>query len=129
MIGIGSVLNCCSAKLIYGFGGTITAMHGPRGHHHKGDLKRGIKEAISTIRRNGNGLVVAYTNQQQTVANQVLQELGFHNTGKVSKRKHSDTKLIMWWLPLGEVEAIPEIEVKAGPARDARGRFMKKEVS
>lgn len=120
---------CCSAKLIVGFGGTVITSVGSARQPNKGWLKHQLKQEIGYIKRDGNGLAVAYTNNQQTVANEVLQEMGFFNSGKVSKRKHPETQVIMWWLPLGAVEAIPDIPKPEGPKRDARGRFMKKEAN
>lgn len=129
MVQMVEIENCCTASLIYNFGGTRTAGILHRGLPTKENVITDVASEVGWLREYGYAVAVAFTNNEQKAANEALKELGFLNSGMMSKGEHPETKLIMWWLPLGEVEPLPEVEVKAGPARDARGRFVKKEIS
>jgi hypothetical protein len=87
-------INCCSAQIIYDFGGTDAAIMGSGRPTDKASLKTSIKKAIDNYPQ---GILIAITNSQQKIAMESLEEMGFHHTEKISKQIHEDTQLIIWY--------------------------------
>lgn len=93
---------CCTAKILTGLGGTITAEDEfrPKTRATVEDIKSFIGTHVNNLRVKGDAVITATTNNEQTVANQALEELGFQSSGWMSKAQHPETKLKLWWLPL-----------------------------
>lgn len=88
------VINCCTASIMFGFGGTETADIDGYAYRPK------AVELIEYHRGEGEAVLIAFTNNEQKGANEMLKSLGFKRTKSMSKYRHPETKLILWWLPL-----------------------------
>lgn len=99
----------CTVQVISGFGQEATANSRikPDSSWTETSLRRAIIGELKEHSR--KAMVVAYTTQNQKLANKVLKELGFQHTRWCSKEQHPETKLRMWWFPLGH-QAIPSTE-------------------
>ncbi len=122
---------CCSANIIAGFGQTKTAEYGIRPlNNNTVDLQQ-LKNAIEMRKQeaidDGLAVLVATVNNQQKVGIKALLECGFTLSPPMYKGKHPETQLILAYCPLGKVGKLSTINLDP-PARDAKGRFVKKEV-
>ncbi len=99
----------CTVEIITGFGEESTAYPSikPTGKWTEAFLRESIVRELE--KHSLKAMVVAYTTQNQELANKVLKELGFQHTRWCSKEQHPETKLRMWWFPLGH-QAIPSTE-------------------
>lgn len=99
----------CTVEIIAGFGEEPTAYISIRAEEKwtETSLREAIVRELNEHSR--KALVTAYTTQNQELANKVLKELGFQHTRWCSKKKHPETKLRMWWFPLGH-QTIPSIK-------------------
>lgn len=92
--------NCCTAKVLTGFGQTLTADHAirPQGNELPIDsIKSEIEADLKSIRLNGYAVLTCITNDQQVNGNQALEEMGFKSSGWMSKDAHPETKIKLWW--------------------------------
>lgn len=122
---------CCTANIIAGFGQTKTAEYGIRPlNNDKVDLQH-LKNAIERRKQqaidNGLAVLVATVNNQQKVGIKALLECGFTLSPPMYKNNHPETQLILAYCPLGKVGKLSTINLNP-PARDSKGRFVKKEA-
>ena len=92
--------NCCTAKVLVGFGQTNTAdlCIRPTGNELPvEEIKREIESKLRNISRQGYGVLTCITNDQQLNGNQALEEMGFKSSGWMSKGAHPETKIKLWW--------------------------------
>lgn len=97
--------NCCTAKVIVGFGQTNTADHEIRPVNNElsvGEIKRLIDERLNSYSIQQMATLTCITNDQQVNANKALEELGFYSSDWMSKKQHSETKVKLWWFPINE---------------------------
>lgn len=109
-IKIFDVENVCSAKMIAGFGQANTtsyaAVQVSDSEVTEDALREGIRKRVMEHQKDTHmglarmAMLVAYTSDLQVLANKVLKEQGFQHTRWMSKGKHPETKLRMWWFPL-----------------------------
>jgi hypothetical protein len=86
--------NCCTAKIVYNFGGTYTSGL----NINITDEKKMEKFINDEMYWQPNGtLMVAITNSDQTLANKVLRKMGFFSTKWMEKEQHPETKMRLWW--------------------------------
>lgn len=96
---IHSISNCCTSKLLIGFGRCSTA--GDFGNQpdtyesHKKELLKYIKSA----KIHGEGTLIAFTTTSQHKGNAALRDVGFKSDGPFKSRKHR-SETILWWLPV-----------------------------
>jgi len=87
--------NCCNARIVGGFGGTIT---GEYGGDNDGATVYQLRTMLKKVIHNeGHNLLVAITNNQQVRANKALRLCGFEHTPWMSKLWHPDTTMRMWY--------------------------------
>ena len=95
--------HCCTARVAVDFGQSGTAEGGS--HQISPEyLKSKIRQGVVTQKARGDACMIATTNNEQTVANAVLRELGFQCSGPMSKKQHSQTQVILWWLPYDQID-------------------------
>ena len=85
---------CCTARVVYDFGGTMTAEFNTS-KIAKSKIKAYLRLKIKQAR--GRECLIATTNDDQHQANQALEELGFNCSDWMSKETHAETKLKLWW--------------------------------
>jgi hypothetical protein len=100
MVGIKAFPFCCTARILCNFGESITSEGGAI-EVDAGSMEKEVQAHIEHY-RGSIALLVATTNNQQKTAYKVLKKLGFKSTKWISKNTHGDTKVKMWWKPLGE---------------------------
>ncbi len=103
----------CTVEIIAGFGEEETAYHSirPDGKWTESSLRDAIIRELNEHRH--KAMVVAYTTQNQSIANEVLKDLGFQHTRWCSKKKYEETQLRMWWFSFCNTE-IPTISQSKG---------------
>lgn len=103
----------CTVQIIAGFGEEDTAYHSirPDTAWSEDTLRNAIIRELHEHSR--KAMVVAYTTQNQKLANKVFKALGFQHARWCSKKKHPETKLRMWWFPLVHQE-IPSLSESKG---------------
>lgn len=90
---------CCTGEVIYKFGQSPTNATGhivPK----ESELRAEIIEALNTYKAYGYAFICATLNQEQKVARKVLYNMGFKYSGWMSKTKHSETDVRLYWFPL-----------------------------
>lgn len=85
---------CCTARVVYDFGGTMTSAFNTGGVT-KARIKAYLRLRIKSAK--GIECLIATTNDDQTEANQALEEMGFNCSDWMHKKRHSETKLKLWW--------------------------------
>lgn len=100
---IKSYPNCCTAKVVVGFGQTETADYGIRPENNELSVEE-IKASLGKTlnRMHGMAVVSCITNDQQVNANQALEECGFLSSDWMSKQQHPETKVKLWWFPTND---------------------------
>jgi hypothetical protein len=88
--------HCCTAKLIVDFGESDVAEGGDREVTY-GEVRNYVQGQVQSFYNRQLAMIVATTNSQQTVANKVLEDLGFKHTKWMSKRQHPETRVRLWW--------------------------------
>jgi hypothetical protein len=88
---------CCNAVIIHGFGNAPHAQRLRYGDDADPDTDDQKQFVAQVIEDHGNKLIVATTNSYQTNTMKILKERGFQRTKSMSKPRHMDSKLIMWW--------------------------------
>lgn len=103
---------CCTARVLFDFGGSADAMH-RGGVIHESTLEKeydSVMEEYDVLAdlddeedyddAEGNAVMVATTTTEQEVANKFLEGKGFLRVGPYFKPKHPDTGLYLWWKPI-----------------------------
>lgn len=88
---INDVPNCCTAKLIYGFGGSGTVNHDRM--EPKETTAKQLKDLMEQATRDGNGILTAYVTTRQTQAIEILESMGWTLSSESEKGRHTETKL------------------------------------
>lgn len=99
--------NCCTAKVLVGFGQTTTADFEirPEGNLLTVEqIKAQLGQSLNIQRMEGRAMVSCVTNDKQINANIALEECGFQSSDWMSKQNHPETKIKLWWFPLNEQE-------------------------
>ena len=94
---------CCTATILTGFGGTSTAEYGSYKQPNYSELRDEIVSQLNST-PSKFAVVTATTNDQQTIANKVLEDLGFKHSKWMTKTQHSETKLRLWFMPMMDWE-------------------------
>ena len=97
--------NCCTAKVLVGFGQTETADWDirPDGNELSVlEIKASIGSELNAYGMPNMAMLSCITNDQQVNANQALEELGFLSSYWMSKQAHPETKVKLWWFPINE---------------------------
>lgn len=93
---------CCTAVVLKDFGESVVS-GGTHKKPNKVKLKSEIAAKMEMYSKYGTtACITAITNSEQTVANEVLKELGFRHSPWMSKKAHPETKIRLWWLAVGE---------------------------
>ena len=93
---------CCTAKVILDFGQTKTAEYGDDKYTEEEIEQYIIKQEKVFEMYKNIALLVAITNNEQTVAATVLKRLGFRCTRSAGKKQHPDTKIRLWFKSLND---------------------------
>lgn len=97
--------NCCTAKVVVGFGQTETADWEIR---PEGDglsveeIKAQLGEKLNSYGMAHLAILSCITNDQQVNANQALEEVGFLSSDWMSKKAHPETQVKLWWFPIND---------------------------
>lgn len=84
---------CCTASIIFDFGGTALSA-GKKEAESVESLRQRLKTLVDIY---GCDLLVAITNSEQKNANKVLLEAEFEHTPWMSKKAHAESKIRLWW--------------------------------
>lgn len=103
--------NCCNAAILVNLGSGEEV--GETGVWDKYSIDSmslyDIKAWLAGVERSyadeGFSLLVAITNDTQIRANNLLKDAGWKSTGWISKDKHPNTKVKLWYKILGEEES------------------------
>ena len=87
---------CCTAKIIYDFGGTELSA-GLTGKRTLKSIRAYLRKKINDA--HGSTCLVAITNNEQKGANRVLKEMGFSCSPWMKKWQHAESKIRLWWKP------------------------------
>lgn len=90
---IAEFTGCCNAVIGYNLGGTYACMWDERKTNRK-QLEDDLKRTITYF---GHLAIVVTTNNQQTVANDLLREYGFKSSDWMAKNQHPETVFKIWW--------------------------------
>lgn len=109
--------SCCSADILIGMGPSYTADYEARASYVK-ESDKGMAESflnqMNYAKRIGNGSLVVMINSDQQQANRVLNKLkpfGWHCSKWMTKVKHRNTKLRLWYFKVDEYKSDdPRIE-------------------
>ena len=100
--------SCCSTNILIGMGPSDTADYEARASYvkssDKGMAESFLKQMDYAIRI-GNGSLVVMINSDQQQANRVLNKLkpfGWHCSKWMTKGKHRNTKLRLWYFKVDE---------------------------
>lgn len=88
--------NCCTAGILYSFGGSSAAMYGRGENPDEKDLATDVESRMRSFQRQGKGIFTAMLTTEQTVAAKVLEALGWTKCMTSNKLNHSDTQLQLW---------------------------------
>jgi hypothetical protein len=94
---------CCTARIISGFGGTMTAEINRLATPSYDLLHKEISYQQRYLKGAGFAVVSATLNSDQKVADKVLRDLGWKYSRWITKRNHSDKKLRIYYKDLSEV--------------------------
>lgn len=96
--------NCCTTKVLVGFGETDTSDWEirPDNAYTVEDIKKSLGKVLNLKRSRGMATVSCITNNEQLAANQALEECGFLSSDWMSKSNHPETMIKLWWFPLNE---------------------------
>tara|TARA_R110000744_G_C19319844_1_gene557525 strand:+ start:50 stop:379 length:330 start_codon:yes stop_codon:yes gene_type:complete len=97
--------HCCTAQILCGFGQTYTAPESLEANFTDPtveQIKSQIGVKLNASRTSRHAMLTATTNDQQTNANQALEECGFLSSDWMSKEQHPETKVKLWWFPINE---------------------------
>lgn len=95
--------NCCTAKVLVGFGQTDTADYEirPAGNEMSVEvIKSRLGDRLNTCKNSGYAMLTCITNDQQVNANKALEECGFESSDWMEKDAHPETKVKLWWFPI-----------------------------
>lgn len=87
--------NCCTAKILTGFGGTLLQENGPYDISKK-KMEVYLDEQEKVQRLEGKAVVVIATNSQQKRINSVLRQKGYTHSKWMNKSQHPETKVRIW---------------------------------
>jgi hypothetical protein len=88
--------NCCTATVLYDFGGTALSA-GDKTFTSAKVIRNYLRKEMDAAR--DYHCLVVMTNSEQEVANKVLLEMGFEHSPWMRKYQHSESKIRLWWLP------------------------------
>lgn len=88
--------NCCTASILFEFGGSSAAMHGDRFQPDEKKLAEDVEAKMRYFQRSGKGIFTAMLTTEQTVAAKVLEALGWTKCMTSNKLNHSNTQLQLW---------------------------------
>lgn len=104
---------CCTAQIIYEF--SENQLKPKETQFSVEAIKQYCISKCAEKAHQGWAMIVATTTDEQENANEALSELGWKSSGYMSKTKHKETKVKLWWIALSEFKA-PEnyvMEVKS----------------
>ena len=96
--------HCCTSKLFYDFGESITAEGGSRKVDYKEELKTVVRLINYHINFRQLACLTAITNNEQKTANKIFRRLGFKHSPWMTKSAHKNTKIRIWWLQLDKIQ-------------------------
>ena len=91
--------NCCTMKVIVGFGGTEIAGRRLRDNDTtEEDLLQEVNGLVDLARRRGNAIVLATINNEQEQARRVLAQAGFGGRSRwANKDTHPETTVRLYY--------------------------------
>jgi hypothetical protein len=90
---------CCTANILYDLGGTDLSQ-GQADDFDEPALRKFLTRELAFAE--DNDCLVVMTNNEQTRANDLLEELGFKCSDWMEKKVHSHSMLRLWWKePMG----------------------------
>lgn len=91
--------NCCTAKVLSGFGGTLTSFENRGGREPSvQDVKAELGEVLNSPTH--LAMYTAVTNSEQVNTSKALEEVGFLSSDWMEKDAHPETKVKLWWYPI-----------------------------
>lgn len=101
--------SCCTARVLIGMGKSATADYDATLASTKPlpdyELANEFISQMNAVRRSGDATIVLTLNSDQQQANRVLNKLkpfGWHASGWMSKNRHRETKLRLWYFRVDE---------------------------
>lgn len=91
---------CCTAKVVAGFGETSTASINNRMQTTEEDLITQLRSIERYSRSTGNAVVVVTLNSDQKLGDKVLRSSGYKHSKWMSKTSHSNKKLRVYYKAL-----------------------------
>ena len=88
---------CCTALNIYGFGESATSPTSDGSSLTEGWLTDTLENAAE----GGFGIVIAMTTDEQDEANKLFEKHKFQTSGWISKPRHPETRIKLWWKDVG----------------------------
>lgn len=92
--------HCCTAKIIYGFGGTTTADVNAYQIATKEELNLQIEAKERYAKTTGNAVVIITLNSAQKIGDKVLRSRGYKHSKWMSKSAHPKVKLRVYYKAL-----------------------------
>lgn len=94
---------CCTGKIIFNFGESSVNASGGFTPSEE-DLRRQVVEQMGICKQYGHAFVCATVTQEQKIARRVLYNMGFKYSKWMSKSKHPENQVRLYWYPLSEWE-------------------------
>lgn len=92
---------CCTGVLMSAFGGyaAVGGVEYDQDGREQPEqvIHRTVSATIQNAAFNGDAFVCVTSNNKQVRLNKILRELGFESTPWMSKKKHVNTKVRIWW--------------------------------
>jgi hypothetical protein len=107
MLDVREVPNCCTMKILTGFGGSAHGgLHSRDREYTRPDLVAELIEKCDELRERGMAIVMATTSSDQEIAIASLREAGFAHSKWASKTTHRETQIRVWYKRLNP-EGVP----------------------
>ncbi len=90
------IRNCCTAKLLYGFGGSDTAAYGRDNNQNEAEMAADLEEKMRYCQRHGQGLAIVLITDKQVMARKVLEAMGWKLGNESAKRNHGESNLLLY---------------------------------
>lgn len=124
---LNSFFGTCTARIMYGFGQSDTAIYG-RGIHDKDTMFDKCRELLQQAGREGAATVIAIIDNQQTIAAEVLPELGFVCVQRdLAKHKHHEKKISTYVYTVCDADRVA-LDIPQNPWENPEVRRQREEA-
>lgn len=103
MLDVFDMPNCCTMKVLSGFGQSAHGgLHSRNRQTTEDGIVRDIEEQITLRRQQGMAMLLATTTDEQENANRALRRCGFAHSRFAEKTRHPRTRVRLWYLRLNK---------------------------